>query len=95
MDAIDAILTRRSVRNYKEENISDEILDKIIEAGFSAPSAGNQQPWHFIKIDDKEILKGFIKFHPHARMLKNSNKGILICGDPELETFVGYWTIDC
>ena len=95
MDAIDAILTRRSIRKYKKKTISDEILQKLLQAGFSAPSAGNQQPWHFVVLDDRKILNVIHTFHPSAKILTDADKAILVCGDLDLEKFKGYWMIDC
>jgi len=47
MDAKECILTRRSIRKYKPDPISDEILTELLEAAVSAPSGVNRQPWHF------------------------------------------------
>jgi len=55
MSCIDKILTRRSVRRYKNESVSEEILDKILEAGRQSPSAANRQPWHFIIVTDQHV----------------------------------------
>ena len=53
---MDVIRLRRSVRVYSDQEILDEDINKIIEAGICAPSAKNQQPWEFIVIKDKSIL---------------------------------------
>ena len=55
-EVLKAIKSRRSVRNYKHEQISQESLDLIIEAGVYAPTAHNEQPWHFIIIQNQAIL---------------------------------------
>lgn len=54
---LETIKNRRSVRNYKPDQISQEELDLIIEAGIYAPTAGNEQPWYFTVIQNQEILK--------------------------------------
>ena len=95
MDALKAILTRRSVRKYTDKSISDEIIKQLLEAAFSAPSASNQQPWHFIVIDDRAILGKTKDFHPSAKMLEKAQKAILVCGDLNLEKLKGYWVLDC
>ena len=95
MDAIEAILTRRSVRTYKNKKISDELINELIEAGISAPSAGNQQPWHFIILDDNKIIKKIPDFHPHSNMLTGAQIAIIVCGDLDLETNKGFWIQDC
>jgi len=95
MDAIDTILTRRSVRTYTEEDIPDEIINKLLEAAVSAPSAGNQQPWHFIILEKREILDKIPDFHTNAKLLKGAQKAILVCADLDLEKYKGYWVLDC
>ncbi len=95
MDSIDYILTRRSIRKYTNQTIPDEIIKELIKAGISAPSAGNQQPWQFIILDDRKVLDEISQVLPNGKLLKNSNKAILICGDLNLETHKGYWPIDC
>ena len=57
MNVKDAILTRRSVRKYKQEPVKEEALKVILEAARQAPSAGNKQPWEFIVVTDPEIEK--------------------------------------
>jgi nitroreductase len=95
METIDAILTRRSIRKYDKKTISDEILQNLLRAACHAPSAGNQQPWHFVILDDRKILNVIHTFHPSGKMLKEADKAILVCGDLDLEKFKGYWMIDC
>ena len=48
METYDAIYKRRSIRKYKDLDIADCILEKIISAGLQAPSSKNKQPWKFI-----------------------------------------------
>jgi nitroreductase len=95
MDAFETILSRRSIRKYKKQAISDELVQKLLHAAFSAPSAGNQQPWHFVILDDRKMLNVIHTFHPSAKMLTDADKAIIVCGDLHLEKFKGYWMIDC
>jgi nitroreductase len=55
--AIDVIMSRRSIRSYKPEQIKDEELNKILECGINAPSAMNNQSWEIRVIQNPEILK--------------------------------------
>mgnify|MGYP001769731856 CR=1 FL=1 len=61
----------------------------------AAPSAGNQQPWHFVIISNREILNEIPKFHPYSKMLAQSPVAILVCGDINTEKHKGYWIQDC
>jgi nitroreductase len=50
------IMERRSIRSFKQEAIPDSIIQRILEAGRFAPSAGNMQPWRFIVVSSKDLL---------------------------------------
>jgi nitroreductase len=56
MDALDALMTRRSVRKFQNRQIPDEILDRIITAGIFAPSALGLQPWGFVVVQNQDVL---------------------------------------
>jgi len=94
MDAMEAILTRRSIRRYTEKPVSDEVLKELLEAAMCAPSAGNQQPWCFIVINDRKLLDEIPKLHPYARMLKEAPVAILVCCDSDLQ-LGDYGVQDC
>jgi nitroreductase len=57
MDLFDAIQGRKSIRRFKTTPVPDEDIEKIIDAGRRAPSANNTQPWSFLVIRDREVLK--------------------------------------
>jgi len=90
-----AILSRRSIRSYTTQTVSDEVIKELLEAGMSAPSAGNEQPWHFVIIKNRHIMEHIMKIHPHSGMLKEAPLAILICGDESLQKYQGYWVQDC
>jgi len=52
-----AVLTRRSVRNFKDKPVPESLIQRVLEAGRFAPTAGNCQPWKFVVITDKTLLK--------------------------------------
>ena len=56
METWDAIRARRNVRQYTDQPIARENLERICEAGRRAPSAGNWQPWDFVVVTDREQL---------------------------------------
>lgn len=92
---METILNRRSIRKYKDIKISDEIVEELLRAAMQAPSAGNQQPWEFIVIRDKNIMKKITEFHPYSQMLLNTDVAIAVCGDKTKEKFKDYWVQDC
>jgi len=55
MSITELLLTRRSIRKYRQEQISQDNLHSILEAGRYAPSASNGQPWRFIVLTDQDI----------------------------------------
>jgi nitroreductase len=95
METLKAIQTRRSIRKFKPTRVSEELVDKILGAAMQAPSAGNQQPWHFVVITDRELLKEIPKFSPYASMAKDAPLAILVCGDLAMEKYKGFWVQDC
>jgi nitroreductase len=68
------ILERRSVRIYKERQVPENLVRRILEAGRYAPSAGNYQPWKFVVIRDKDIIDEMEK---DARMMAKMIKAML------------------
>lgn len=92
---MDIILNRRSIRKYTDQEVSDSDIHDLLKAGMSAPSAGNQQPWHFIIIEDKEILQKIPDIHPYAGMAAQAPRALLVCGDLSEETSPGFWVQDC
>jgi nitroreductase len=95
MNVLEAILSRRSIRKYENRPVSAETLEELVKYAMYAPSAVNKQPWHFIMIDDHEILNKITEFHPHAQMLAHAPAAILICGDDQLAHTPAYWPVDC
>jgi nitroreductase len=70
-EVIQAIKKRRSVRTFDEKSIDDDTLCEIIQAGRYAPSALNRQPWKFIVISNKKLIKEIVI------MVKKELKNIL------------------
>lgn len=95
MEVMEAIHTRRSIRKFQQKAVPDDLVTDLLAAAMSAPSAGNQQPWQFVVITDREILGKVPGLNPYAAMAKDAPLAILICGDLALEKFPGYWVQDC
>ncbi len=56
-EVLKAIASRRSIRRFKPEQIKDDELHAILEAGLQAPSGANSQPWFFSVIQDRELIR--------------------------------------
>lgn len=92
---MNVILNRKSIRKYKDIKLSDDIVEELLRAGMQAPSAGNEQPWEFVVLRDKEIMKKITEFHPYSKMLLNTNLAIVVCGDKGKEVLKDFWVQDC
>lgn len=92
---MNVILNRKSIRLYKDISVSDEIVEDLLRAAMAAPSAGNEQPWEFIVLRDKDIMRKITEFHPYSKMLLNTDVAIVVCGDKLKEKFEGFWVQDC
>jgi nitroreductase len=95
MDAMEAILSRRSIRKYTAQPVPDEVVTGLLKAAMSAPSASNQQSWQFVVINDRHTLDEIPNIHSHSKMLKEAAVAILVCGDQRLEKSKGFWVQDC
>lgn len=94
MDTIEAILTRRSVRKFQSTPIKPELFTQLLQAGMNAPSGNNEQPWHFIIVDKREILDAIPKIQPNAKMCYEAPAAIVVCGDLKLEQYKGYCVLN-
>jgi nitroreductase len=72
METWDAIRSRRNVRQYTDEPIDGEVLDRILEAGRRAPSSMNWQPWNFVVVTDRDQLAELAKVWQGARHVPGS-----------------------
>ncbi|GBR76741.1 nitroreductase family protein [Candidatus Termititenax persephonae] len=73
------IFNRVSVRKFTEQKITKEQIQSILKAAMQAPSAYNQQPWEFLVIEDKAVLKKFTEIHPYAQsLLSGAAVGIFV-----------------
>ncbi|HRT89652.1 MAG TPA: nitroreductase family protein [Bacteroidales bacterium] len=95
MELYEGLLSRRSIRRYTGGKIPEADIEKIIRAGMYAPSANNKRPWHFIVVDDREILNRIMEAHPYAGMLSKASHAIVVCGDLDKQNAPGYYLLDC
>jgi len=95
METLQAIHTRRSIRAYTDTPVSDAQVRDIVTAGMAAPSAGNEQPWQFVVIRDREKLAAISETRTYAEMVKDAQVAILVCADLEKLKHQEYWVQDC
>lgn len=80
-EILQGIFERRSIRNFEKKEVSDTVVNTILQAGFSAPSAKGKQPFDFIVIDNPSQLCSNDIHNVNTKPLKSADKAILICGD--------------
>lgn len=78
METMKAMKNRYSSRKYQDKKIDRELLLEVLEAARIAPSACNYQPWHFIVIDDVELIA---KLPYRGGWIKSAPAVIVACGD--------------
>jgi nitroreductase len=87
-DALSVILRRTSVRNYTDEPVKREDIDRILHAAMAAPAAARLYPWKFIVIQNKDMLRFLGSALPFEKMLAEASLAIVVCAVPH-EAFAG------
>jgi len=83
MDVFEAIKGRRSIRAYRDMAVSQEIVEKLIEAARWAPSAGNIQPWEFIIVRNPETKRRLAEAALGQSFIEEAPVVIVVCADEE------------
>lgn len=95
MEGIEAIMTRRSVRSFTEEPLTDEELDMLLRAAMAAPSASNGRPWRFLVVRERDRLERLSRATPFAKPVAGAGAGVVVCVDKLALKYPGFWVIDC
>ena len=86
------INTRRSIRKYKNKEVSDEDILKILKAGMQAPGSRlNSEPWEFVVIKNKDKLSKLAEIKPRV---KTSPVAILLVANIERAFYKLHWQQD-
>lgn len=96
MNTIDAILSRKSVREYSNKPITEESILTILKAGQAGPSARNRRDWHFLIVQDRDTLKKMAEAHGLivSMPLMRSKMAIVVLGDKSVSSG-DFWQVDC
>ena len=73
------IFTRASIREFTNQAVEDEKLEDVLHAAMAAPSAGNQQPWEFYVITNKEVIKQLAGVHVYSKPTAHATMAIVPC----------------
>jgi nitroreductase len=85
---------RRSVRKYKNQKVEAHKIDQLLRAAMQAPSAGNQQPWEFIVIDDESQKLAISKLSQYASFAKDAPLIIVVLANQSKMRFPDYMPQD-
>ena len=94
---LENIHSRKSVRQYTSEAVSESDIQTILKAAMAAPTAVNYQPWRFVVVSERQQLDEIAEILPYAKMLRQAPVAIVVCGET---TWMGgnenpYWQQDC
>lgn len=88
------IFIRRSVRTYKDIPVEKEKIEKLLRAAMQAPSAGNQQPWEFIVVQDKDLLNKLSGISPYSKMVAKAPVAVVMLANKSNMRFFENWQQD-
>ena len=91
---MESIFKRRSIRKYNNQPVEKDKINKLLRAAMQAPSAGNQQPWEFIVLQDKDNLKRLSKMSPYSRAIADAPLAIVVLANQERMRYPENWQQD-
>ncbi len=99
-EVLECIMTRASVRKYKPETVNDSVMTKVLKAGMAAPTAANQQAWHFVVITNQALKDSITDAFQWTKMVRDCAFAVVVCGDMSRlfegdREDGGFWTLDC
>jgi len=92
---LEILNTRRSVRAFKDDPVSDGDIRDILEAAMNAPSAGDERAWQFIVLKDRGLREEYAKLNRNVPSIRQSPAAIVVCGDTHAEKYPGLSLYDC
>ena len=96
MELKDVLLKRRSIRKFTEAPVSEEMIEELLHAAMSGPSACNKKPWEFYVITNETVLE---ELKSSSKFTKFDAKlAIVVCGNLSRALpmqLADYWIQDC
>jgi nitroreductase len=87
MDPYQTILSLRAVRHFTSRPVSDEVLERILQSARWTGSAKNTQPWQFVVVREREMLKALSTCGTYAGHLAGAALGIVLATPPGYALF--------
>lgn len=92
---MEEIFKRRSIREYKDGEIDDEKVDKILRAGMQAPGSRlGKEPWEFIVVKNKETINRLSEMKPNGYRLKGASLAIVSLANMDRVHYPAVWQQD-
>ena len=91
---MEAIFKRRSIRKYTDDKVEQEKIEKLLRAAMQAPSAGNQQPWEFIVLQDKEKLVKLSQMSQYSKLIADAPLAFILLGNEDRMRYPENWEQD-
>lgn len=91
LSILETIQSRREITQFKNEKLSEEVLSKIVDAGYYAPTGNHLQSREFIVVTDREMLDHLEKATPFMKWMKTAQAAIVITGRADVSK---YWLQD-
>ena len=76
---METIYSRRSIRKYLDKKIDEDIITELLKAAMAAPSAGNQQPWEYYVVTNKELIMKLSQVTPYTKCAANAPVVLVPC----------------
>ena len=96
MELKEVLLKRRSIRKYTNQTVSKDMINELLHAAMSGPSASNKRPWQFYVITNHDIIDQLKEASRFSKI--NAPLAIVVCGDLTRRlprAFSSYWIQDC
>ncbi|MGH2559718.1 MAG: nitroreductase family protein [Thermomicrobiales bacterium] len=81
MDVFDAIRTLLAVRSYQDRPVPEHVIRRVLEAGRLSASAANRQPWHFVVVQDRDVLRQLAALVPSGPYIAQAPLAIVVAVD--------------
>jgi len=98
MEALEAILTRRSIRKYTDQPVSHEEEEIILKAAMNAQNGSDRRGWAFVVVRDTNSINTLSDcVRPNGEPLRRTPMAIVVCGDMRLaiKNWEEFWVQDC
>ncbi len=88
MEALEALKSRRSVRQYADRQVEPELIKEIVDCGRLAATAINYQPWEFVVVTDEQKRQALAAFADHGKFIAQAPVCIVVFCDGQKKYFL-------